>query len=265
MEFVIKYQYNLQKHTERRNTIVVTYQDGDGSWHSYQREANISDVKPTIDLLRKLDGVTTAESVIMITGTTNAEKLTLNGQDVEIKDGAFAYPYSLSPGENHIELEAVLEEGVTRLSALVTKEAGMGTLWMYPVAGLAISLAGIVILARSERKKRRKAAETAEGTADAHAKRKGFRGGIRGNWIAVIFCVVAWVALLVFTNTSAYLQVAYRSLLLAKGLLILKQVVLLLALVLTVIALIRMLLQAVKRKLAERKQRKEEGKNAKVE
>ena len=256
---------------ESRNKMVISYMDEAGILHRYQRDANISKVQPTIALLRQVDGVTTAEDVIMITGTTNGESLTVNGQVVEIKDGEFAYPYALTGGENHIELEAVIGDISTTLNAVVVQEKKADIPWQYLCGGLAVSMGGILLLMLAGRKPKKDSAmaasqiglQTAQQAEDVNAKKKKLKvPGIRANWIWVAICGVLWLGLVIYTSSVAYLELAYKSALTAKILLVVMRALLWGALALAVLALIRILIQLAQKKWKERKQKREEGTNA---
>lgn len=131
---------------EERNTIVLTYQDLNGYTHCYRRTANISMITPEIELLRQINGVTTSEAFIMISGTTNAELLMVNRTEITVEQGTFHYRYPLTKGENEIVIEAVIGDSTTKLNAFVTKTEKTSLLLTSLLWGLLVSLVGIVLV-----------------------------------------------------------------------------------------------------------------------
>ena len=243
---------------ESRNQITVTYTDADGNVHTYERIANISDEKPMIELLRKVDGVTTVESVIMVTGTTNAESISVNGKEIEIKDGEFAYAYQLSDGQNEIVLEAVLGENETTLVAVVTKKASWWHVqWQYLGAGLIVSLIGIIFVLSAGRKRNKKE----EAVFEKPEGRK--KTSLALNWVLSGVFAALWLGLIWFTNSMGYLKVAYESLLLAKCILLARYGAFCIAVILVVVALIRILVRKMVKKLAEIKLKRQQKKEQK--
>lgn len=231
---------------ELRNDIVVTYQDAEGYVYKYQRTANISNVLPTIELLRQIDGVTTEQAMIMVSGTTNAEMLTLNGQEIEVKEGNFSYQFGLSDGSNDIVLEATIGDNVTRLNATVIKEIPKTVaVWIYLCAGLAVSVVGILLVAiLTGLRSRRKA--------------KGKKGqsllAIIMSWLFAVLVWLAWFFLNRFENSAAYLELAYESLEKADKLLLLTKISMWVAMALSGVAVLRTVIFIMAKKLRKKKE-----------
>lgn len=221
---------------EERNDIRITYQDGEGYVHEYQKTANISRIEPIIELLRQIDGVTTNESAIMISGTTNAQTLTINGVSVDLKDGIFVHQYRLSGGANSIVIEAMIDDSVTRLVATVTKRgqtaASIDLLYLW--IGLGFSVVGMILVSLLTWKRSRKLA--------GKSKKSGWILSAVLCWLLAAIAWVVWIFVARYVNTPEFIQVAYESLTKANRLLLLERVLMWTAIGMSLFALIRTLL-----------------------
>ena len=209
---------------QERNNIVVTYADADGNTHCYRRTANVFLITPEIELLRQIDGVTTQKSSILISGTTNAETLTVNKENIPIENGAFSYEYKLSGGENYIRMEATIGDSVTQLSACVTKGSANATKWTYLVCGLLVSAVGIavvILLTWLQHKSKHKAVVP-----------------IVVCWVLDAAVWAVWVTGKVYSKSESYLTLAYNSLNKAKELLALLDILFWTCVVLTGLTLL---------------------------
>lgn len=191
--------------TEERNDIVLIYQDADGNTHKYQRIANVSMIVPEIELLRHIDGVTTGKKAIMISGTTNADALTVNGETVVVEKGYFHYSYPLVKGGNNIVLEAALGNSITRVNAFVVRTETPVFPVVYLVAGLLVSAAGIVVLCLRMKK------ENSAVSPDEKKGRRKYLVLLVFGWLAAVAAFAGFAVVKYYTGTSAYLELAYES------------------------------------------------------
>ncbi len=222
---------------ESRNNIAIRYRDKNGNLHEHYRVANISNELPVIELLRQVDGVTTEENVIMVSGRTNTDTLTINGQSIEVQNGEFVHSCSLQDGKNEIVLEAVLGDNVSQIHAVVTKTvAKEGNNWIYLFAGLAVSLVGILLTAWFTWRRSRRIAKG--------EKVRETKGGLIVSWIFAVLLWGAWIALLMFENSAGYLELAYESLKKANSLLTLEKILMFVAIGWSGLTLLRTLLYA---------------------
>lgn len=138
---------------DTRNTIMVSYADRDGYIHTYNRMANISTAAPSLTLSHNIDGITTTNDFIIISGATNCLDVTVNGDKAEVSDGMFTFTLELDKGENSILIEATNGDLGTSLTATVTRETesilsseGTFSKLLPLIAGLVISVVGIILI-----------------------------------------------------------------------------------------------------------------------
>lgn len=246
--------------TEDRNTIKVSYTDENGYTHVYNRMANISRTAPTLELIKSLDGVTTANDTIIISGKTSASVLTVNDKEIDINNGIFSYVYELKNGKNSIVLTASTGDSSTSLTATVTKESS-GILtegsddfrWIIPLAtGLLISAVGIVLiilLTKKHEKKKNAASQNMDIIKPQKPKKVKKPKKVRKPGfillISLIICwtvtVLTWVWFIIrkiFENSTGYIELAYESLKSADSYLFFTTFIMITAIVITVIALV---------------------------
>lgn len=138
---------------ETRNTIIVSYADKDGNIHNYNRMANVTTLTPTLSLSHNIDGITTTNDFIIISGATNCTEVTVNGNKAQVSDGIFTYTLELDKGENPVLIEAISGELGTTLTATVTRESegilssdSTFSKLLPLIVGLLISVAGIILV-----------------------------------------------------------------------------------------------------------------------
>lgn len=148
---------------DSRNTIMVSFADKDGYIHTYNRMANITAISPSLSLSHDIDGITTSNDYIIITGSTNCSEVTVNGNKADIENGIFTYTLELDDGDNNVLIEASTGELGTSLTATVTKEsngilaADNIFLKLLPLfVGLVISVVGIILVVIFTKKRNRK-------------------------------------------------------------------------------------------------------------
>lgn len=142
---------------------MVSYADKDGYIHTYNRMANITAFSPSLSLSHNIDGITTSNDYIIITGSTNCSEVTVNGNKADIENGIFTYTLELDDGDNNVLIEASTGELGTSLTATVTKEsngilaADNIFLKLLPLfVGLVISVVGIILVVVFTKKRNRK-------------------------------------------------------------------------------------------------------------
>lgn len=138
---------------DTRNTIMVSYTDKNGYIHNYNRMANISVITPSLSLSHNIDGITTTNDFIIISGVTNCTEVTVNGNKAQVTDGIFTYTLELDKGENSVLIEAFSGEVGTSLTATVTRESesilasdSIYSKLLPLIVGLVISVAGIILI-----------------------------------------------------------------------------------------------------------------------
>ncbi len=138
---------------ETRNTIMVSYTDKNGYVHNYNRMANVNSITPSLSLSHSIDGITTENDFIIISGATNCTDVTVNGDKAEVKDGIFTYTLELDKGENPVFIEASRGDIGTSLTATVTRRSkgilssdSVFSKLLPLIVGLVISAAGIILI-----------------------------------------------------------------------------------------------------------------------
>lgn len=139
--------------SESRNTIMVSYADKNGYIHNYNRMANITAITPTLSLSHNIDGITTTNDFIIISGATNCTEVTVNGNKAQVEDGIFTYTLELDKGENSVLIEALSGELGTTLTATITRESegilssdSTFSKLLPLIVGLVISVVGIILI-----------------------------------------------------------------------------------------------------------------------
>ena len=249
---------------ETRNTIMVSYTDKNGYVHNYNRMANVNSITPSLSLSHSIDGITTENDFIIISGATNCTDVTVNGDKAEVKDGIFTYTLELDKGENPVFIEASRGDIGTSLTATVTRRSkgilssdSVFSKLLPLIAGLVISAAGIILIivftkkrgnkkntdTKAEKRAAKKAAKIA---AKQNAQIKN-NNGKKSGFIWLYITVISWAASIglwvwfiirkVFENSVGYIRLAYESLSRADAYLTHTVIILVFAIILTVLAI----------------------------
>lgn len=261
---------------DTRNTIMVSYADKDGYIHTYNRMANITTAAPSLTLSHNIDGITTTNDFIIISGATNCSDVTINGNKAEVSDGTFTYTLELDKGENSILIEATNGELGTSLTATVTRETesilaseGIFSKLLPLIVGLVISVVGIIlIIVFTKKRNSRKNGDNTYLNTDTKAAKKAAKlakknsksSDINNNdnvqninpkksrsiwlyaaissWIVTVGLWVWFIIRKVFENSISYIKLAYESLSRADAYLTHTVIILVFAIVFTVLAIV---------------------------
>ena len=240
---------------DTRNTVMITYTDKNGYVHNYNRIANISDVTPSLSLSHSLDGITTTNDFIIISGATNCTEVTVNGDKADVTDGIFTYTLELDKGENSVLIEASNGELGTSLTATITRESdgilsqdSIFSRLLPLIAGLLASVIGIILIIvltkkRSIRKSDKAGGNTQSSGSYTNVNMPGSKPKKAGfMWLCIaVICRAATVGLWawfivrkVFENSVGYIRLAYEAFSKADAYLTFTVVVLVFAIVMTV-------------------------------
>lgn len=106
------------------NNIIVSYDDKEGTSYQHQLITNVDSIPPQLKIFENLDGSTTSNDSVIITGRTDVgAMLTINDTAVEIDDdGLFIHSLPLVEGLNNIFIKAIDQVGnITSYTASVSR------------------------------------------------------------------------------------------------------------------------------------------------
>lgn len=251
---------------DTRNTIMVSYADNAGYIHTYNRMANITTATPSLTLSHNIDGITTTNDFIIISGATNCSDVTINGNKAEVSDGIFTYTLELDKGENSIFIEATNGELGTSLTATVTRKSesilssdSILSKLLPLIVGLVISAVGIILIIvftkkRSSKKNSVNAinkngnnnipTDTVNSNLNTvnvqNKKPKKSRSiwlyPVILSWVAAIGLWIWFIIRKVFENSVSFIKLAYEALSKADAYLTHTVIILIFAIVITVLA-----------------------------
>lgn len=251
---------------DTRNTIMVSYADNAGYIHTYNRMANITTATPSLTLSHNIDGITTTNDFIIISGATNCSDVTINGNKAEVSNGIFTYTLELDKGENSIFIEATNGELGTSLTATVTRKSesilssdSILSKLLPLIVGLVISAVGIILIIvftkkRSSKKNSVNAinkngnnnipTDTVNSNLNTvnvqNKKPKKSRSiwlyPVILSWVAAIGLWIWFIIRKVFENSVSFIKLAYEALSKADAYLTHTVIILIFAIVITVLA-----------------------------
>jgi len=227
---------------KKNNTIAITYEI-DGNTYNYNRTANISTIEPSIELFKVIDGVKTSKDKIIVAGRADADTLTINGKEVELKDGEFYYTCQLKKGKNEIKIVSKIGEKSAVYEGIVTCEKNFvgfdsGSVRLdiiIPLCiGLLVSLVGIILMRRSFNNKGKEKVKTSK--KEKMPKKHNPIVAVIISCAMAVGCWVLFIVRSVYGHSVKFIDLALESLDKANTYLKVTNLILILAIVLTVLA-----------------------------